>query len=122
MINSCLPLETILTKLLTETPYARALILKGTLKEVHTEKVRQCLASVDFLIAKLKREEAEKQEQAAIRLTKPTHEIKMRKKELKIQMEQMALQELEEDNRQRVAAVILDEAELKDNRSLFVLK
>ena len=34
-------------------------------------------------------------------------------------MEQMALQELQEDHRQRVAAAKLDEAELMDNRSLF---
>ena len=34
----------------------------------------------DFLIAKLKREEAEKQEQAAMRLAKQKHEIAMRKK------------------------------------------
>ena len=31
----------------------------------------------------------------------------------------MALQELEDDQRQRVAAAKLDEAELMDNRSLF---
>ena len=43
----------------------------------------------------------------------------MRKKGLEIQMEQMALQELEEDHRQRVAAANLDEAELMDNHSLF---
>ena len=61
----------------------------------------------DFLMAKLKREEAEKQEQAAMRLSKQKHEFAMRKKELEIQMEQMALQELEEDHRKRVAAVIL---------------
>ena len=73
----------------------------------------------DFLMAKLKREEAEKQEQAAMRLAKQKHEIAMRKKELEIQMEQMALQELEEDHRQRVAAAKLDEAELMDNHSLF---
>ena len=73
----------------------------------------------DFLIAKLKREEAEKQEQAAVRLAKQKHEIAMRKKELEIQMEQMALQQLEEDHRQRVAAAKLDEAELMDNHSLF---
>ena len=34
-------------------------------------------------------------------------------------MEQMALLELEEDNRQRVAAAKLDEAELMDNNPLF---
>ena len=34
-------------------------------------------------------------------------------------MEQMALQKLEEDHRQRVAAAKLDEAEIMDNRSLF---
>ena len=34
-------------------------------------------------------------------------------------MEQMALQELEEDNCLRVAAAKLDEAELMDNRSLY---
>ena len=73
----------------------------------------------DFLMAKLKREEAEKQEQAAMRLAKQKHEIAMRKKQLEIQMEQMALQELEEDQRQRVAKAKLDEAELMDNRSLF---
>ena len=73
----------------------------------------------DFLMAKLKREEAEKQEQAAMRLAKQKHEIAMRKKELEIQMEQMALQELEEDHRQRVAAAKLDETELMDNHSLF---
>ena len=73
----------------------------------------------EFLMAKLKREEAEKQEQAAMRLAKEKHEIAMRKKELEIQMEQMALQELEEDHRQRVAAAKLDEADLMDNHSLF---
>ena len=73
----------------------------------------------DFLMAKLKREEAEKQEQAAMRLAKQKHEIAMRRKELEKQMEQMVLQELEEDHRQRVAEVKLDEAELMDNHSLF---
>ena len=34
-------------------------------------------------------------------------------------MEQMALQEWEEDHRQRVAAAKLDEAELMDNHSLL---
>ena len=72
----------------------------------------------NFLMAKLKREEAEKQEQAAMRLAKQKHEIAMRKKELEIQMEQMALQELEEDHHKRVAATKLDEAELMDNHSL----
>ena len=52
----------------------------------------------DFLIAKLKREEAEKQEQAAMRLAKQKHEIAMRKKEFEIQMEQMALQLLENNS------------------------
>ena len=70
-------------------------------------------------MAKLKCEEAEKQEQAAICLAKQKHEIAMRKKELEIQMEQMSLQELEEDHRQRVAAAKLNEAELMDNQSLF---
>ena len=37
--------------------------------------------------------------------------IAMRKKELEIQMEQVALQELDEDHRQRVAAAKLDEVE-----------
>ena len=46
----------------------RALTLKGSLREVH------------FLMAKLKREEAEKQEQAAMRLAKQKHEIAMRKR------------------------------------------
>ena len=70
-------------------------------------------------MAKLKREEAEKQEQAAIRLAKQKNELAMRTKELEIQVEQMALQELEKDHRQRVAAAKLDEAELVDNHSLF---
>ena len=70
---------------------------------------------LDFLMEKLKRDEAEKQEQAAMRLAKQKHKIAMRKNELEIQMEQMALQELEEDHRQRVAAAKLDEAELIDN-------
>ena len=73
----------------------------------------------DLLMAKLKREEAEKQEQAAMRLVKQKHGIAMIKKELEIQMEQMALQELEEDHRQRVAAAKLDEADLMDSHSLF---
>ena len=73
----------------------------------------------DFFMAKLQRVEAEKQEQTAKRLAKQKHEIAMRKKELEIQMEQMALQELEEDHRQRFAAAKLDEAELMDNHSLF---
>ena len=89
MINSCLRLEAILTQLLTETPYVRALTLKGSLREVHVEQHHQCLASVSmtFLMAKLKREEAEKQEQAGMRLAKQKHEIAIRKKELEIQME-----------------------------------
>ena len=73
----------------------------------------------DFLMPKLKREEVEKQEQAAMCLAKQKHEIAIRKKELEMQMEQMALQELEEDHRQRVAAAKLDEAEIMDNHSLF---
>ena len=72
-----------------------------------------------FLMAKLKREEAEKLEQAAMRLAKQKHEIAMRKEDLEIQMEQMAFQELEEDHRQRVAAAKINEAELVDNHSLF---
>ena len=43
----------------------------------------------------------------------------MRMKELEIQLEQMALQELEEDDHQLDAVAELDEAELVDNRSLF---
>ena len=72
-----------------------------------------------FLMEKLKREEAEKQEHAAMRLAKPKHEIAMRKKELEKQMEHKAHQELEEIYRQRIAAAKLDEAELIDNRSLL---
>ena len=52
-----------------------------------------------------------------MRLAKQRHEIAMRRKELEIPMEQMALQELEEGHRQRVAAAKIDEAELKDNHS-----
>ena len=70
-------------------------------------------------MTKLKREEAEKQKQAAMRIAKQKLKIAMRKKELEIQMEQMALQELEEDHHPRVAAAEFDEAELMDNRSLF---
>ena len=73
----------------------------------------------DSFMAKLKREEAEKQEQAAMRPAKRKHETAMRKSELELQMEQMALEEFEEDHRQRVAAAKLDEAELLDNRSLI---
>ena len=73
----------------------------------------------EFLMTKLKSEDAEKQEQTAMRLAKQKHEIAMRKKELELLMEQMALQELEEDHRQRVAAAKLDEADLMDNHSLF---
>ena len=67
----------------------------------------------------LKCEEAEKQEQNAMRLAKQKHKIALRKKELEIKMEQMALQNLEEGHRQRVAAAKLDEAELKNFSSLF---
>ena len=48
MINSCLRLEAILTQLLTETPYVRALILKANLREVNAEQHHQCLASVNM--------------------------------------------------------------------------
>ena len=54
-----------------------------------------------------------------MRLARQKHEIAMRKKELEIQMEQMALQELDEDHHQSVAAAKLDEAELMDNHSWF---
>ena len=84
-----------------------------------TTSSMSCQCKHDLLMAKLKREEAEKQEQAAMRLAKQKHDIAMRKKELEIQMEQMTLQELEEDHHQRVAAAKLDEAELMDNHSLF---
>ena len=47
----------------------------------------------DFHMAKLKREEAQKQEQAAMRPAKQKHDIAMRKKELEKQMDKMALQE-----------------------------
>ena len=50
----------------------------------------------DFLTAKLKSEESEKQEKAAMRLGNQKHENAMWKKELEKQMEQIALQELEE--------------------------
>ena len=43
-------------------------------------------------MAKLKREEAEKQDSAAMCLVKQKQEIAMRKRELEIQMEQMANQ------------------------------
>ena len=39
--------------------------------------------------------------------------------ELEIKLEQLALQEFEEDHRQRVAEAKLDEADLMDNHSLF---
>ena len=73
----------------------------------------------DFLVAKLKREETEEQEKAAIRLAKTKTRNRHGKKELEVQMEQMALQDLEDDHHQRVAAAKLDGAELMDNRSLF---
>ena len=46
-------------------------------------------------MAKLKRGDAKKQEQAAMRLVKQKQETAIGKKELEIQMEQMALQEWE---------------------------
>ena len=73
----------------------------------------------NFLVARLKREEAEKQEQAAMRLAKKKRKIAMKQKELEIQMEQMALLELLQDHRQHIAAAKLDEAELKDNCIFF---
>ena len=51
-----------------------------------------------------------------MRLAKQKHKIAMRKKALELQKEQMALQELEEDHRQCVAAAKLDEAALLENR------
>ena len=73
------------------------------------------------LMVNLKREEAEKQEQAALRLAKQKHEIAIRMKELEIQMQldQMAIQEFEEDHRQLVAAAKLNEADFMENWSLF---
>ena len=71
-------------------------------------------------MAKLKVEKAEKQEQAAMRLAEQKHETSMRKKDLEKQMEQMALQQLEEDYRQRVAAAKINESELIDNCLLFI--
>ena len=116
MINSCLLQEAIWSQLLTETAYAVALILKGILRDVHAKQQHQCLASVkDFLLAKLKNEEAEKQEQAVMPLAKQKHETAWGKKE----MEQIAFQELEKDHRNLVAAATLDGSELMDNRSLF---
>ena len=70
-------------------------------------------------MAKIKREKAEKQEQAALRLAKQKHKIAMMKKELELYMEQMAIQKLEQEHRQREAAAKLDEAELMDNCSFF---
>ena len=35
-------------QVLTETPYVRALILKGNLREVHADQHHQCLASVNM--------------------------------------------------------------------------
>ena len=101
-------------------------ICKGFNPQGQSERIsRQTTSSMssqrkrDFLMAKLKREEAEKQERAAMHLTKQKLKISMREKEFEIQIEQMALKELEEDHRQRVAAVKLDEAELMDNRAFF---
>ena len=72
----------------------------------------------DFLMANLKREEAEKQDQAAMRLAKQEQKTFMRKRSWKTK-EQMALQELEEDHRKHVAAAKKEEANLMDNRTLF---
>ena len=87
------------------------------------QQLQQNLASVNvtFDMAKLKREESEKQEQAALRLAKKKHKIALRKMELEKQMQidQMAIHGLEEDHRQRVAAAKLNEAELIDNCSSF---
>ena len=73
----------------------------------------------DFLLAKIKHEWAEKQEQATMRLARQKHKIAMLKKEFEIQMEQIALQESEEGHHHHVAAAKLNGAELMDNRSLF---
>ena len=56
-----------------------------------------------------------------MRVAKQKHEIVKRKKELKIQLQldQMAIQELEEDHHQRIAAAKLNEVELMNNCSLF---
>ena len=70
-------------------------------------------------MTKLKREKFEIQEQAAMLLAKQRHGVAMRKKELEIPIEQVALQALDEDHCQRVAAAKLDEAELLHNHSLF---
>ena len=72
-------------------------------------------------MVKLKREEAEKQEKAALSLAKKKHKTAMRKKEHEIQkqLDQMAIQELEEEHRQRIAAGNLNDAELMDNCSFF---
>ena len=64
----------------------RALTLKDSLREVHfrTASSMSSQREHDFLMAKQKREEAEKQEQAAMHLAKQKHEIAMGKKALEI--------------------------------------
>ena len=72
-----------------------------------------------LLMAKLIREEAVKEEQAAMRIAKQNYETTVLKKHRKKQLEQMAFQELEDGHRQCGAAAELNEAELMEIRSLF---
>ena len=89
-----------------ESVAARDIVCEGVVPQWQSKRSSHQAASSmssqrkhDFLMTKLKREEAEKQEQAAMRLAKQKYEIAMRKKDLEIQMEQMPLQKLEEDHR-----------------------
>ena len=115
-MNSCLQLEAILALLWTET-FAREFIFKFSLEESCAYPIQQRLAN--SIMAREKLEGCEKQRQAALHLAKQKHKIAMRQKELEMEIEQMAIEELEEDNRQRVAAAKLNEAQTMNNRSLF---
>ena len=96
MINSYL-LETILTWLLTKIPYASGL----TMSTMSSQRKHY------ILMAKLKREEAEKQE---------NHDIGMRKKK---SLKNKCSRWLFKNWRRSVAATNQDEAELMDIRYLF---
>ena len=96
-------------------------ILKVSLRKVHVKQHHQCLASVKMTFSwqNLKAKKLKYKNKLPCVLLSKDMKLPWEKKDLEIQMEQMAFQELEEDHRQRVAAAKLDEAELMDNHSLF---
>ena len=74
--------------------------IRSRLPSIMTSSKTSSQRKLDYVIAKMKREEIEKQNEAAIRLAK--------------QKKQMELDELEENNRKRLAEATLQEFELLD--------